>query len=183
MFPLEIDNVMITHPAVAEAITFAIPHDTLGEDVIAAVVGKPGRVVDPTSIKQHVAEAMSSYKIPSRILVVDSIPRNSIGKALRREMPGLLAPRLAPEAVMPSTSLERILLEVWHGILKRADIGVTDNVFQFGADPLRAEMAAGLIAESTGRRMTTKVLYASPTVREQAEFLNNKDTNHAGLPT
>src|SRR6185369_6604777 len=55
VFPLEIDNVMITHPAVAEAITFAIPHDTLGEDVIAAVVGKPGHIVNSASIKQHVA--------------------------------------------------------------------------------------------------------------------------------
>jgi oxalate---CoA ligase len=175
VFPLEIDNVMVTHPAVAEAITFAIPHDTLGEDVIAAVVGKPGHTLDPASIKQHVAETMSSYKIPSRILVVDSIPRNSIGKALRREMPGLLASRLAPEAVEPTGKLERTLLDVWHSILRRADIGVTDNVFEFGGDPLRAELAAGLIAERTGHRLTIKVLYASPTVREQAEFLANKD--------
>jgi hypothetical protein len=176
VFPLEIDNVMITHPAVAEAITFAIPHDTLGEDVIAAVVGKPGYIVDSASIKQHVAEAMSSYKIPSRVLVVDSIPRNSIGKALRREMPGLLASRLAPEAVAPSAALECTLLEVWHEILRRADIGVTDNVFQFGADPLRAELAAGRIAERTGHRLTTRVLYASPSVREQAEFLGSQHT-------
>jgi len=175
VFPLEIDNVMITHPAVAEAITFAIPHDTLGEDVIAAVVGKPGHIVEAASIKQHVAGVVSSYKIPSRILVVDSIPRNSIGKALRREMPGLLAPRLAPEAIVPTGPLERTLLEIWHGILKRADIGVTDNVFQFGADPLRAELAASFIAERTGHRLTTKALYTSPTVREQAEFLGRQD--------
>ena len=166
---------MITHPAVAEAITFAIPHDTLGEDVIAAVVGKPGHIVEAASIKQHVAGVVSSYKIPSRILVVDSIPRNSIGKALRREMPGLLAPRLAPEAIVPTGPLERTLLEIWHGILKRADIGVTDNVFQFGADPLRAELAASFIAERTGHRLTTKALYTSPTVREQAEFLGRQD--------
>ena len=175
VFPSEIDNVMITHPAVAEAITFAISHDTLGEDVIAAVVGKPGQAVDPASLKRHVAETMSSYKIPSRILVVDSIPRNSIGKALRREMPNLLASRLAPEAVEPTVALERTLLDVWHGILRRADIGVTDNVFQFGADPLRAEMAAVLIAEKTGHPITTKVLYASPTAREQAEFLGSQN--------
>lgn len=174
VFPLEIDNVMLTHPAVAEAITFAIPHDTLCEHVIAAVVPNPGRSIDPASIKQHVSETISGYKVPSRILVVDSIPRNSIGKALRREMPGLLASRLAPEAVAPTATLERTLLEVWHAILKRTDIGVTDNVFQYGADPLRAELAAGLIAESTGHRLTTKVLYASPTVREQAEVPNSR---------
>ena len=93
----------------------------------------------------------------SRILVVDSIPRNSIGKALRREMPGLLAFRLAPEAVAPTVTLEGTLLEVWRGILRRADIWVTDNVFQFGADSLRAELAAGLSAERTGHRLMPRL--------------------------
>lgn len=173
VFPLEIDNLITTHPAVAEAITFAVPHDTMGEDVIAAVVGKPGHTVDPASIKQLVSETMSSYKIPTRILVVDSIPRNSIGKALRREMPGLLESQLAPEAVAPTSTLERTLLELWQGILKRTDVGVTDNVFQYGADPLRAELAAGLIADRTGHRFPTRVLYASPTVREQTEVFDS----------
>lgn len=94
----------------------------------------------------------------------------------------IVRPDAALDPIAPSSALERALIEVWHGILKRSDIGVTDNVFQFGADPLRAELAAGLIAESTGHRLTTKVLYASPTVRELAESLANESADRPCLP-
>jgi acyl-coenzyme A synthetase/AMP-(fatty) acid ligase len=170
VFPLEIDNALTTHPSVAEAITFSIPHDTLGEDVIAAVVGKPDAGIDPSSLREHLLVSLSSYKIPTRVLVVDSIPRNAIGKALRREMPRLLASQLVPESHGPSTPTEQVLVAIWHRVLRRDDIGVTDNVFQFGADPLRAEMASGLIDKASGVRMSTKLLYSTPTVREQAAY-------------
>jgi oxalate---CoA ligase len=170
VFPLEIDNALTTHPSVAEAITFPIPHDTLGEDVIAAVVGKPDVGIDPNSLREHLSVSLSSYKIPTRVLVVDSIPRNAIGKALRREMPRLLASQLVPESHGPSTPTEQVLVAIWHRVLRRDDIGVTDNVFQFGADPLRAEMASGLIDKASGVRMSTKLLYSTPTVREQAAY-------------
>lgn len=170
VFPLEIDNVLSTHPSVAEAITFSIPHDTLGEDVMAAVVGKPDASIDPTSLREQLSTSLSSYKIPTRVIVVDSIPRNAIGKALRREMAQQVAPQLAPESRSPSTPTEEALLSIWHKVLRRNDIGVTDNVFQFGADPLRAGLASGFIDEASGVQMSTKVLYARPTVREQAAY-------------
>ena len=170
VFPLEIDNALITHPSVAEAITFPIPHDTLGEDVMAAVVGKPDASIDPGSLREHLSASLSSYKIPTRVLIVDSIPRNAIGKALRREMPQQLASQLAPESRGPSTPMEQVLLAIWRKVLRRDDIGVTDNLFQFGADPLRAEMTSGLIDRATSVRMSTKVLYSKPTVREQAAY-------------
>jgi len=170
VFPLEIDNVLSTHPSVAEAITFSIPHDTLGEDVMAAVVGKPDASIDPSSLREQLSTSLSSYKIPTRVIVVDSIPRNAIGKALRREMAQQLAPQLAPESRSPSTPTEEALLSIWHKVLRRNDIGVTDNVFQFGADPLRAGLASGFIDEASGVQMSTKVLYAKPTVREQAAY-------------
>lgn len=140
----------------------------MGEDVVAAVVGKPGVTVDPAALREHVSASLSGYKVPTRVLVVDHIPRNAIGKALRREMPILLASRLVPESLGPSTPIEQALLTVWQKVLRRTDIGITDNVFQFGADPLRADMAAELIDKVTGVRMTTKLFYAKPTVSEQA---------------
>ena len=96
VFPLEIDNALLDHPAVAEAVTFSIPHPTLGEDVLAAIVPKPGSVVLPSSIRESAAEILSGYKVPTRILVVEAIPRNAIGKVMRRDVSFLLAKQLAP---------------------------------------------------------------------------------------
>ena len=58
---------------------------------MAAVVGKPDASVDPGCLREHLSASLSSYKIPTRVLIVGSIPRNAIGKALRPEMPQQLA--------------------------------------------------------------------------------------------
>jgi len=74
--------------------------------------------------------------------------------------------------------MEQALLAIWRKVLRRDDVGVTDNVFQFGADPLRAEMASGLIDEASSVRMSTKVLYSMPTVREQAAYCAAQRNSH-----
>ena len=66
--------------------------------------------------------------------------------------------------------MEQALLAIWRKVLRREDVGTTDNVFQFGADPLRAEIASGLIDAASNVRMSIKVLYSIPTVREQAAY-------------
>ena len=170
VFPLEIDDALSSEPGVAEAVTFSIPHDTLGEDVLAAVVTKTGMAVDADALRERLAQSLSTYKVPTRILIVDSIPRNAIGKVLRRELPRLLASRLAAEGRGPDSDVERKLLDIWHALLRRHDIGVTDNVFQFGADPLRAELAASAILRETGIEISVKIIFAHPTVRAQASL-------------
>ena len=112
VFPLEIDNALLDHPAVAEAVTFSIPHPTLGEDVLAAIVPKAGSVVLPSNIRESAAEVLSGYKVPTRILVVEAIPRNAIGKVMRRDVPSLLAKRLAPARIAATQPTEQILLAV-----------------------------------------------------------------------
>jgi oxalate---CoA ligase len=64
---------------------------------------------------------------------------------MRREVPSLLAKQLAPARIAATQLTEQILLAIWLEIIQRDDIGITDNVFEFGADPLRAEMAAAKI--------------------------------------
>jgi hypothetical protein len=182
VFPLEIDNALLDHPAVAEAVTFSIPHPTLGEDVLAAIVPKAGSVVLPSSIRESAAEVLSGYKVPTRILVVEAIPRNAIGKVMRRDVPSLLAKQLAPARIAATQPTEQILLAIWLEIIQRDDIGITDNVFEFGADPLRAEMAAAKIDQRFGDRFSLKQIFAQPTVKEQAVLLDNKGAHHARLP-
>jgi hypothetical protein len=77
---------------------------------------------------------------------------------------------------------EQILLAIWLEIIQRDDIGITDNVFEFGADPLRAEMAAAKIDQRFGVRFSLKQFFAQPTVKEQAVLLDNKGAHQARLP-
>jgi len=169
VYPAEVDDALAGVPAVAEAVTFAVPHPTLGEDVVAAVVVRAGATIDAAALRAEVARRLSTYKVPSVILIVPAIPKNETGKIVRRQVAAELAGALAPQGMPPSGEMERALLATWCEVLGRDDIGVTDNLFLHGADPLRAGRAADRIAASGVWAPTLKDLLGAPTVREQAE--------------
>ena len=81
--PREIDEVLLGHPDVAQAVAFAVPHDTLGEEVAAAVVLRPGATAAPRDIRAHVAARVAPFKTPRTVLIVDEIPKGPTGKLQR----------------------------------------------------------------------------------------------------
>jgi acyl-CoA synthetase (AMP-forming)/AMP-acid ligase II len=82
--PLEIDDVLLRHPAVAEALAFAVPHKTLGEEVHAAVVLK-GEASE-RELRDFCATQLAEFKVPRVIHMLDAIPRGATGKLQRITM-------------------------------------------------------------------------------------------------
>jgi acyl-CoA synthetase (AMP-forming)/AMP-acid ligase II len=85
----DVEAVLYEHPGVLEAAAVGIPHPTLGEDVAAAVVAKPGVTLDPAELTEFCRERLADYKVPRRVLVVDELPRNATGKVVKRELSAL----------------------------------------------------------------------------------------------
>jgi len=84
--PREVDEVLLRHPAVAEAVTFAIPHPVLGEEVAAAVVlHEPGSVTASVLLK-YCREKLAEYKVPKKIFMVHTIPLTATGKVRRQQV-------------------------------------------------------------------------------------------------
>ena len=81
--PLEIDTVMMDHPAVAQVVTFAVPHAMLGEDVAAAVVLREGEVCDERELRNFVASRVADFKVPRKIVFLAEIPKGATGKLQR----------------------------------------------------------------------------------------------------
>ncbi len=81
--PREIDEVLLAHPDVAQAVAFAVPHDALGEEVAAAVVLRPGATATPRDIRAHAAARVAPFKVPRTVLIVDEIPKGPTGKLQR----------------------------------------------------------------------------------------------------
>jgi acyl-CoA synthetase (AMP-forming)/AMP-acid ligase II len=79
--PREIDEVLLAHPSVAEAVCFGVPHATWGEEVAAAVVVKEG--VTETDLLEYCKERLADFKRPKQIHVTDTIPRTATGKIQR----------------------------------------------------------------------------------------------------
>ncbi|HEY5607877.1 MAG TPA: acyl--CoA ligase [Alphaproteobacteria bacterium] len=81
--PREIDDVLMEHPAVAQAVTFAMPHDMLGEDVAAAVVLRENMTADEKDIRAFVAKHVADFKVPRKVVILDEIPKGATGKLQR----------------------------------------------------------------------------------------------------
>src|SRR5674476_1492411 len=81
--PLEIDEVLIGHPAVAEAVTFAVPHEKLGEEIGAAVVLVEGKETTESELRNYLRERLAAFKVPRRIIIVAEIPKGATGKIQR----------------------------------------------------------------------------------------------------
>jgi len=81
--PLEVDGVLMDHPAVQQVVTFAVPHDKLGEDVAAAVVLREGMVADEAAIRAFAAIKLAAFKVPRRVIILTEIPKGATGKLQR----------------------------------------------------------------------------------------------------
>jgi len=81
--PREVDEVLMDHPAVAQVVTFAIPHSKLGEDVGAVVVLREGKVATDRELRNFAGTRLADYKVPGKILFMDEIPKGATGKLQR----------------------------------------------------------------------------------------------------
>jgi acyl-CoA synthetase (AMP-forming)/AMP-acid ligase II len=94
--PLEVDGVLMDHPAVAQVVAFAMPHPKLGEEVAAAVVLREGQAATERDIRDFAASRMADFKVPRRVIILDEIPKGATGKLQRiglAEKLGLVAER------------------------------------------------------------------------------------------
>ncbi len=81
--PLEVDEVLMAHPAVDQAVTFAVPHATLGEEVAVAIVPKDGEAPSEASLRSFADERLATFKVPRRVVILDEIPKGATGKLQR----------------------------------------------------------------------------------------------------
>jgi acyl-CoA synthetase (AMP-forming)/AMP-acid ligase II len=84
--PVEVDQALLSHPAVAEAATFAVPDAVLGEDAVAAVVVRPGMRVTPRELRRWMLARLTPAKVPRRVWFVLELPRTETGKVQRGEL-------------------------------------------------------------------------------------------------
>ena len=80
----EVETVLLGHPGVREAAVVGLPDDDLGQRIVAFIVGD----AEPDALIDYVAEQLSVHKRPREVRVVDSLPRNAMGKVLKKESGG-----------------------------------------------------------------------------------------------
>jgi long-chain acyl-CoA synthetase len=109
VYPREIEEALYEHPGVAEVAVVGIPHDSLGEEVGAAVALKPGASATADELRAFARDRVAAYKYPRLVWLVDQLPKGPTGKILRREVhppagsspPSGDSPPAGPGAVAP----------------------------------------------------------------------------------
>lgn len=94
--PGEVEAVLATHPSVVDVAVVGVPDERWGEAVTAAVVLAPGARLDTAALDAHARGGLAAYKCPKRVVAVDALPRNALGKVQRAELVRRLSVPPAP---------------------------------------------------------------------------------------
>ena len=87
VYPQEVDEVIQSHPDIAEAAVSGTKSQEWGEEVVAWIVMEEGiNSIDIDEVRKYASQYLASYKIPKRLVIVKELPRNSLGKILRHEL-------------------------------------------------------------------------------------------------
>lgn len=161
--PREVDEMLLSYPGVRQAVAFAVPHASLGEDMAAAVVVESGVTIDEASLRDFALQRLPAFKVPTRIVFVPEIPKGATGKVQRI---GLFERLIAKFEVMfepPASAQEGQIVELFCQSLKRKDIGRRHNFFAEGGDSLGAARIAARLTESLGIEVSPAVVFRFPT--------------------
>jgi acyl carrier protein len=169
--PREIDEVLLEHPAVSQAVAFGMSHSSLGEAVAAVVVTDRKKYVTERELRQHVADRLAPYKIPQQIVFVDSIPKGPTGKIQRIGLAEKLFHLLKPEYIPPETEMEIMVAQLWREILGLDQIGKHDNFFALGGDSLRATQVIVRLVKAVGLEIPPMLIFQMPVLAQIASEL------------
>jgi long-chain acyl-CoA synthetase len=86
IYPREVEEVLLTHPAVLEVSVVGAPHPDWGEEVIAFVVARPNARLEETELDRHCLREMARFKRPKRYRFINALPKNAYGKVLKTEL-------------------------------------------------------------------------------------------------
>jgi acyl-CoA synthetase (AMP-forming)/AMP-acid ligase II len=81
--PREVDEILLDHESVAQVVTFAVPHDKLGEEVAVAIVLEADAELDEKGLREYAATRLADFKVPKTVVFLDEIPKGPTGKLQR----------------------------------------------------------------------------------------------------
>jgi len=172
VIPRRVDEALLQHTAVQQALAFALPHPTLGEDLAAAVVLRPGAVADEQTLRRHAFGLLAPYEVPSRIVLLPDLPRGATGKLQRIGLADKLeALQLAAEDA-PTRELEELVAHTFASVLQQPSPGRNANFFQLGGDSLSGQRAVIALEQQLALELSPTLLFAYPCVRSLAEQLD-----------
>ncbi len=179
--PREIDEVLLRHPAVKQAVAFAVPHPSLGEDIGAAIVLREGEAVSVQELRQYAACYLVDFKVPRQIVFVDEIPKGPTGKIQRIGLAEKFQANLdaftvemAAGTTEPSNPLEAELHSIWMQVLDIQPIGVDDDFLALGGESIQAARILFQVNDRFGTDLQLSDIFTASTISLMANLIRER---------
>jgi acyl-CoA synthetase (AMP-forming)/AMP-acid ligase II/acyl carrier protein len=193
--PVEVDEVLLSHPAVVEAVTFAVPDARLGEEIAAAVVLRSENAISVAELQEFAATHLTINKVPRQIVFVAQLPKGPTGKLNRFRMAAELGLDGSPDGnkgaragkgtsgsplVHQAPEVEQKLAAIFARVLKVPHVGPNDNFFELGGDSLTAlQCLTEIQAEFRSIQVSPALFLWAPSAAQMAAaFLNPAELAH-----
>ncbi|MHA1661068.1 MAG: SDR family NAD(P)-dependent oxidoreductase [Promethearchaeota archaeon] len=173
IIPAEVDKVLMKHPFVKTAVSFSVPHSSLGEDLAVAI--KLNKKLTKKEVYDFMVNKLATYKIPRQILIVDKIPKSKTGKYQRHKLYNHFKSYLKMENGKPFNEIEETLVELWKEVLKMESISIFDNFFQLGGSSILVTQLQSKLDKIFPGKIKVADLFTYPTISELAEYIGLKD--------
>jgi acyl carrier protein len=164
--PGEIAAVLAAHPMVREAAVVAGEAAPGDWRLSAYVVAAAGTAPSAAELREHLKARLPAYMVPSSYAALAALPLTPTGKLDRAALPALAGggDGYAP----PQTAVEELLVGIWQEVLRRAPIGVNDNLFDLGGHSLLLPQLAARIEQALQLEVPLRTLFEAPTVAQLA---------------
>jgi acyl carrier protein len=153
-----------------------------GERLVAYVVGGEGeRLPDAGGWREYLRERLPAYMIPAAYVELEELPLTANGKVDRGKLPAAGAVRggEAGEYVEARTAVERVVAEVWRGVLGVERVGVHDNFFDLGGHSLLATQVVSRVRDTFEVELPLRRLFEEPTVARLVEVILEEPVQRA----
>jgi amino acid adenylation domain-containing protein len=169
----EIEAVLSHHPAVRDVVVLA-REDVAGDKrLVAYLITAPGTADEVNQWRTFLSEKLPDYMIPAAFISLAEFPLTPNGKLDRDALPAPDAgrPEQGQAYLGPRDEVERLLVEMWQGVLGVEQVGVRDNFFDLGGDSIKGAILINQLQGMLGEYVYVVAIFDAPTVERLGEYV------------
>ncbi|MCC5632725.1 amino acid adenylation domain-containing protein [Nostoc sphaeroides CHAB 2801] len=168
----EIEALLSQHPAVGENVVVVREDTPADKRLVAYIVPKiSDSSLEIPQLRQFLKERLPEYMVPSAFMLMESLPLTPSGKVDHKALPvpDISQSKLEVSFVLPRTSTEQIVADIWADVLRREQVGINDNFFDLGGHSLLATQIISRLREAFKVDLPLRSLFENPTVKNLVE--------------
>lgn len=179
----EIEAVLQQHDLVRAAVVLAVGEKDDSKRLTAYIVPATCEAILDKKLREYLSKKLPAHMVPSNYVLLGQLPITANGKVDRQSLPKLIGvrPELSTAYVEPRSTMESELARIWRELLHLDRVGVTDNLFDLGAQSIHVVQAHARIAKLTERTLGIVNLFQYPTIGSLSQYLKSTIENHVPI--